>query len=281
MVSAARLEWIIQQLAAGRQASIRLLTYDDHMSVKVCLMPKYDPQMRNMLASGFLHSILLNIDGAIVVDHGHKKSNGESHICFKLRPKPDITQADRAAASFPDAVPLRLGGEHSDPHVMHTSYFGAHEEIDAPQFARFNAHEPAMAAVQDSLPVSLRGDWRAIPSDCWSVIHDRFAPAPIVDSAPSAASFVDRDTQRRLIRIMVESIDDRVSELHQRFGTAAVYMTLEDTFDVVRAFILEQCLQIDEIAVLDPDLRDALREQASRRIDVCITNFQWDVRISE
>ena len=92
---------------------------------------------------------------------------------------------------------------------------------------------------------------------------------------------MDRDTQRRLIRIMVESIDDRVSELHQRFGTAAVYMTLEDTFDVVRAFILEQCLQIDEIAVLDPDLRDALREQASRRIDVCITNFQWDVRISE
>lgn len=212
MVSAARLEWIIQQLAAGRQASIRLLTYDDHMSVKVCLMPKYDPQMRNMLASGFLHSILLNIDGAIVVDHGHKKSNGESHICFKLRPKPDITQADRAAASFPDAVPLRLGGEHSDPHVMDTSYFGAHEEIDAPQFALFNAHEPAMAAVQDSLPVSLRGDWRAIPSDCWSVIHDRFAPAPIVDgncvstNAVVVPDGVHVSDQQKWFRAQIEQI---------------------------------------------------------------------------
>ena len=90
MVSAARVEWVLRELTAGRQASAKVITYTDRMVIKLCLFPSYAPLMRNGILCSLMQSVLADMESAIVVDHGHKKSNGESHIQFMFRPSPTV-----------------------------------------------------------------------------------------------------------------------------------------------------------------------------------------------
>jgi hypothetical protein len=86
MVSAARLEWVVSQLLAGRSASIRVHTYPDKFTVNICLKATTGVVAQNGFALLLLQGLIDNTNLACVVDHGHKKSNGESHISLLVKP---------------------------------------------------------------------------------------------------------------------------------------------------------------------------------------------------
>ncbi|CAK0811192.1 unnamed protein product, partial [Prorocentrum cordatum] len=72
MVSAARLHWIIQELANGRQGVVKQCSHSDKLIMQICLFPVWEPTMRNSLMISLLHMVQLDIDNASIVDHGHK-----------------------------------------------------------------------------------------------------------------------------------------------------------------------------------------------------------------
>ena len=86
MVTSARLGWVINQLQIGRQARVKLASYGDRMILQITLLTKYDASMRNGLTIAWLHQVRENLADAVSVDHGHRKSSGETHICIVLRP---------------------------------------------------------------------------------------------------------------------------------------------------------------------------------------------------
>ena len=94
MVSSARVGWIVQQLHSGRQAIIKMATFPDRVVLHVVLLPNYsnDSRMRNWMAIACLRTVSDSLLEAVCVDHGHGKSNGESHCSFVLKPTPDISE---------------------------------------------------------------------------------------------------------------------------------------------------------------------------------------------
>ena len=88
MVTSARLGWVINQLQIGRQARVKLASYADRMILQITLLTKCDASMSNCLTIAWLHQMRENLASAVSVDHGHRKSSGEAHICIVLRPLP-------------------------------------------------------------------------------------------------------------------------------------------------------------------------------------------------
>ena len=86
MVHFGRLEWITRELARGRQCRVRLNTAVDKVVVHFVMLPGYDLGVRNMLVIHFVEVLSLALPEAVVTDHGHQKSSGESHISFILKP---------------------------------------------------------------------------------------------------------------------------------------------------------------------------------------------------
>ena len=148
MVSAARLEWIISELSSGRQASVKLLTYSSHVTVKVCLKPERAPHMRNMLVIYTLQSMLTHINEAVVVDHGHRKSNGETHVSFSMKPLPTATGMENVGApARPDLV-----REHVQPTLDSSD---AVPPDQARAVGEPVAHDPGLGVPQRDSDVAL------------------------------------------------------------------------------------------------------------------------------
>ena len=79
--------------------------------------------------------------------------------------------------------------------------------------------------------------------------------------------------QSALANMIVNSIEDRVSLMHQHFCTVAVHMSEVDALNAIRTVILDQCFGFEEITRLNRAQRDDLREQISRRIELCLPKF--------
>ncbi len=65
---------------------MKLATHLDRATVQVIPMPVYSHSMSNGFVLCWLQLLLDNLDGIVVVDHGHRSSKLESHICFVLKP---------------------------------------------------------------------------------------------------------------------------------------------------------------------------------------------------
>ena len=86
MVTAARLEWILRQLWAGRKVCICMNTYPDKAIMKVRLLCEYGSHAQNGFAISWIAAISDGLQTAIAVDHGHANSKGESIINMTLSP---------------------------------------------------------------------------------------------------------------------------------------------------------------------------------------------------
>lgn len=113
MVTAARLSWACNQMVMGRQASIRLNTHPDKVVLHVCLLPKFDVQMRNVMAIHLLEQAVEHLPSVLSVDHGHQKSNGICRFTVVFRPLPT---AGETAHSHDVAGGSRVQGIGSDGH---------------------------------------------------------------------------------------------------------------------------------------------------------------------
>mmetsp|Transcript_115453 Transcript_115453/g.313406 ORF Transcript_115453/g.313406 Transcript_115453/m.313406 type:complete len:582 (-) Transcript_115453:153-1898(-) len=95
MVSASRLAWLGDKLAAGRQCRVKLNTHCDRIIANFILLPQVDGAMMNSQAILIVQSLLHALPGAVVVDHGHASSAGESHVSFIFRRPPGQTAQHR------------------------------------------------------------------------------------------------------------------------------------------------------------------------------------------
>ena len=126
MVSAARLHWIIQELANGRQGVVKLCSHSDKLIMQICLFPVWEPTMRNSLVISLLHMVQLDIDNAIIVDHGHKNSKGESHIRFVVKPLPVLFEG--SSGSPPAMRSAVAEGSERQKHAESIGPVLAHEK---------------------------------------------------------------------------------------------------------------------------------------------------------
>ena len=90
MVSAARLDWLLGQVYAGRQCRLRLNTYADRIKVHIVLLPNFEPEMLNSLVATLLLQMRSCLDEACVTDHGHKNSVGDTFVTFTLKKLPGL-----------------------------------------------------------------------------------------------------------------------------------------------------------------------------------------------
>ena len=129
MVTQNRLEWVLQQLHCGRQARISISTHIDRILIKVCLLPLVDQRMRNVVATYWINFVLHALPDTVAVDHGHRNSQGESHISILCKPIPyagfasaagdapdgDQKFVDRVTFGGAGAVDQIGGGAHEHP----------------------------------------------------------------------------------------------------------------------------------------------------------------------
>ena len=76
MVTAARLEWLLQQMQAGRQCRVRINSHPGQVTVHVVLTMVKDSTMQNLFAIGLVQSMAQNVEMFVTVDHGHRNSAG-------------------------------------------------------------------------------------------------------------------------------------------------------------------------------------------------------------
>ena len=88
MVSAARIEWMLTQLRQGRQVRLRLNSHVGKSVVHAEMLDHYCPSMLNHLAIELLIALRAQLASNVVVDHGHKSSEGSSRISFSLTRAP-------------------------------------------------------------------------------------------------------------------------------------------------------------------------------------------------
>ena len=99
MVVSTRLSWVSSQLTSGRAARISLNSGVARSSLHIVLQPAGTAKVDNSLVLGFMSVLLDGVRGSCVVDHGHQKSDGTTHVSISFR---------HAAAK--DAVPPTGGG---------------------------------------------------------------------------------------------------------------------------------------------------------------------------
>ena len=96
-------------------------TFPDRDVVHVVLLPISfnDIRMRNWMAIAWMRTISDSLLETVCVDHGHGKSNGESHCSFVLKPIPDQCERHANVPEFEQEV------------NVHESDHGVSDEQDA------------------------------------------------------------------------------------------------------------------------------------------------------
>ena len=104
MVSAARIEWMLTQLRQGRQVRLRLNSHLGKLLVHAELLDHFCPNMHNQVAIDVLIALRAQLASNVVVDHGHKTSEGSSRISFSFTWAPTgvLPTGALAHASQPD-----------------------------------------------------------------------------------------------------------------------------------------------------------------------------------
>eukprot|EP00973_Karenia_brevis_P026739 3690143-Karenia_brevis.AAC.1 len=99
MVTASRLEWALEQIAAGRKVRVRLNSHAGKMIIHVHLLSEYCTDLVHAATTLLLTHVLNCLDDYVAVDHGHKHSNGESHFSIVLKTRASIPHGHRHASS--------------------------------------------------------------------------------------------------------------------------------------------------------------------------------------
>ena len=107
MVTKSRLEWILQQLAQGRQCRCRVNSYPGKLIVHVVLTDTYSSKMLNFVPFMIIQAMEQSVEQFISVDHGHRNSKAECHcsLVFKLPSQSVDESVDE------QAVGVDAGGE--------------------------------------------------------------------------------------------------------------------------------------------------------------------------
>eukprot|EP00928_Gymnodinium_smaydae_P065326 TRINITY_DN4848_c0_g1_i1.p1 TRINITY_DN4848_c0_g1~~TRINITY_DN4848_c0_g1_i1.p1 ORF type:complete len:352 (+),score=30.34 TRINITY_DN4848_c0_g1_i1:65-1120(+) len=163
MPIACRLDWVANEILNGRDAHIAFGSARDagKLKVKIVLFPTYDlpPIVRDSLIMtiNFVRAFLDN--GFIVVDRGHKHSNGVSDIAIWIQ------SADPVPAVSPQMylqhTELRADADPFGPSLI------SGEEIRS--FV-----SDGVSVTCANLPTYLRGQWETLPDPGWKRIYKRF-----------------------------------------------------------------------------------------------------------
>eukprot|EP00928_Gymnodinium_smaydae_P013150 TRINITY_DN147_c0_g2_i1.p1 TRINITY_DN147_c0_g2~~TRINITY_DN147_c0_g2_i1.p1 ORF type:complete len:353 (-),score=43.12 TRINITY_DN147_c0_g2_i1:58-1116(-) len=171
MVVLNRLRYLQQLAIAGIPMRIILSPSADLLKQKVRIIYKNDheklPNVTCQFASlELLNMLVQNIESIVSVDRGHKHSDGSCEVCLWMRfhVVRAETDAEMGCLLDPQAqefVPDSLG--HS---------------------GRVTSH--------GSTPLSLQGQWEALPASEWEVIHKRFQYCAAADTLKSHCSIASR-----------------------------------------------------------------------------------------
>ena len=107
MVHTGRLSWLYAQLQSGRQARFSFNSRSGGLSLHIKLAPVNEQGAENAFLLQIVQNLMQACGHYCVVDHGHKRSNGCTHISFAFTTHPEIAEAQRVddvSSANPPAV---------------------------------------------------------------------------------------------------------------------------------------------------------------------------------
>ena len=138
MVSAARLDWISQQLKLGRQCRLRINPHVGRVVIQITLLTNVDPRMLNNLALSIVECLQHGLSDSSAVGHGHRNSKGESHISIIMKELPTAaldagSGAMDSTGALAGVVPTESLGECADLAKAAQELSSAMEKLHADQ----------------------------------------------------------------------------------------------------------------------------------------------------
>ena len=122
MVVDARLQWLLGALREGRQTRLTITSHSNgHITLKYKLGQPSSSAADNVFTAEVTESVRQQLLSRIVVNHGHRSSDGSSHVSLSLRQPPAIAHPAAPVNNGDDGDPpdgrdraRKLGGRH--PH---------------------------------------------------------------------------------------------------------------------------------------------------------------------
>ena len=109
MVSAARLDWLLSELNAGRQCKCHMNTHAGKFTIRFTLTTQYDAATINLAPICLIQSLKHCLGQFVVVDHGHGNSAGDSHCSFVFK----TLHAPAPTSSVPHGASYKNEGKDS------------------------------------------------------------------------------------------------------------------------------------------------------------------------